>query len=257
MSAPFFPDVDPIPYLGPDTDEPLAYRWWQPERVVAGRTMAEHLRPAVCYWHSFNWPGDDVFGAGTFDRPWLAAGGDPMSQARHKMAAAFELIEKLGVPYFCFHDRDLAPAGATFAESCANLDVLVDEAAEHMARTGIGLLWGTANVFSHPRFAAGAATNPDPEVFAHAAAQVAHALEATHRLGGLGYVMWGGREGYETLLNTDLAREEEQLARFLHLVVEHKHRIGFTGALRTVSVTMDADQVLDGEAVGAAEMARE
>lgn len=231
MHEPFFPDVGPIPHLGPDTDEPLAYRWWQPDRVVAGRTMAEHLRPAVCYWHSFNWPGDDVFGSGTFDRPWLAADGDPMTHARRKMAVAFELIEKLGVPYFCFHDRDLAPAGATFAESCANLDVLVDEAAEHMARTGVGLLWGTANVFSHPRFAAGAATNPNPEVFAHAAAQVAHALDATHRLGGLGYVMWGGREGYETLLNTDLKREEEQLARFLHLVVEHKHRIGFTGTL--------------------------
>ncbi len=231
MNEPFFPDVGPIPHLGPDTDEPLAYRWWQPDRVVAGRTMAEHLRPAVCYWHSFNWPGDDVFGSGTFDRPWLAADGDPMAHARHKMAAAFELIEKLGVPYFCFHDRDLAPAGATFAESCDNLDVLVDEAAAHMARTGVGLLWGTANVFSHPRFAAGAATNPNPEVFAHAAAQVAHALDATHRLGGLGYVMWGGREGYETLLNTDLKRELAQFGRFLQLVVEHKHKIGFKGAI--------------------------
>lgn len=230
-NEPFYPDVERIPYLGPDTDEPLAYRWYDAERVVAGRTMAEHLRLAVCYWHSFNWPGSDIFGDGTLDRPWLAAGGDPMDQARHKMDAAFETFEKLGTPFFTFHDRDMAPAGQTFKESCANLDVMVDEAAAHMERTGVRLLWSTANLFSHPRFAAGAATNPNPEVFAHAAAQVKHCMEATQRLDGANYVLWGGREGYETLLNTDLRREDAQLARFFHLVVEHKHRIGFTGTL--------------------------
>ncbi|HUF33832.1 MAG TPA: xylose isomerase [Acidimicrobiales bacterium] len=231
MPAPFFPDVEPVPYLGPDTDDELAYRWYDAGAVVAGRTMAEHLRPAVCYWHSFAWAGNDIFGDGTLDRPWLATSGDLMDHARSKMAAAFEAFEKIGVPFFCFHDRDIAPAGATFRESCANLDAMVDEAAGHMERTGVGVLWGTANLFTHPRYAAGAATNPDPEVFAHAAAQVKHCLEATHRLGGANYVLWGGREGYETLLNTDLRREDAQLARFLHLVVDHKHRIGFEGLI--------------------------
>src|SRR5204863_7623835 len=151
--------------------------------------------------------------------------------ARAKLDAAFEFIAKLGVPFFCFHDRDIAPEGRTFAESKANLEVMVGQAERHMARTGARLLWGTANLFSHPRYAAGAATSPDPEVFAYAAAQVKTMLEVTHRLGGANYVLWGGREGYETLLNTDLAREEAQLARFLTLVAEHKHRIGFTGTL--------------------------
>ncbi|MEX2625669.1 MAG: xylose isomerase, partial [Ilumatobacteraceae bacterium] len=230
----FFADVPgPIPYLGPDTDESLAYRWYDADRVVAGRTMAEHLRLAVCYWHSFNWDGSDVFGAGTLDRPWSArmALDDPMGAARMKMDAAFEFVSKLGVPFYCFHDRDLAPEGATFPDTCAQLDEMVDEAAAHQERTGIELLWGTANLFSHPRYQAGAATNPDPEVFAYAAAQVAHCLEATHRLGGHNYVLWGGREGYETLLNTDLGRELDQLGRFLSMVVEHKHRIGFTGTI--------------------------
>ena len=147
------------------------------------------------------------------------------------MAAAFEFMAKLGLPFFTFHDRDIAPEGATPGETAARLDAMVDEAAGHMERTGVRLLWGTANLFSHPRYAAGAATNPDPEVFAVAAAQVCHALEATKALGGANYVLWGGREGYETLLNTDLAREEAQLARFLHLVVEHKHHIGFEGTI--------------------------
>jgi len=227
----FFTGVGAVRYAGPDSDDPLSYRWYDADRVVAGRRMADHLRMAVCYWHSFVWPGSDVFGDGTLDRPWNDPGLDPMAAARTKMAAAFEFVAKLGVPFFCFHDRDLAPAGDTFAESCRRLDVLADEALGHMERTGIRLLWGTANLFSHPRYAAGAATNPDPEIFAVAAAQVCHALEVTHRMGGANYVLWGGREGYETLLNTDLAREEAQLARFLHLVVEHKHRIGFPGAI--------------------------
>jgi xylose isomerase len=228
----FFSEVPgPISFGGLDSTDPLTLKVYEPDRLVLGKRMADHLRIAVCLWHSFNWPGSDVFGAGTFDRPWLAAGLDPMSAARAKLDAAFEFITKLGVPFFCFHDRDIAPEGRTFAESSANLDAMVAYAEAHMARSGAKLLWGTANLFSHPRYAAGAATNPDPEVFAYAAAQVKHMLEATHRLGGANYVLWGGREGYETLLNTDLAREEAQFARFLTMVAEHKHRIGFEGTL--------------------------
>ncbi len=228
----FFDDVpDAIPYEGPESDNPLAFRWYDADRVVGDKTMEEHLRIAACYWHSFNWPGSDVFGSGTFDRPWLDAARDPMEAAREKMAVAFEFFDKLGVPYYSFHDYDMAPEADSFKESASNLDVLADEAAEYMEQTGVKLLWGTANLFSNPRYAAGAATNPDPEVFAHAAAQVKHAMDVTHRLGGANYVLWGGREGYETILNTDLARELDQLARFLHMVVEYKHEIGFTGAL--------------------------
>jgi xylose isomerase len=229
---PFFPDVpERVGFGGLDASEPFAYRVYDPDRIVLGRRMEEHLRVAVCLWHSFNWPGSDVFGTGTFDRPWLAVGLDPMDAARAKVAAAFEFLEKLGVPFFTFHDRDVAPEGASAIGSRENLAQMADEIERHMSHTGLGLLWGTANLFSHPRYAAGAATNPDPEVFAYAAAQVKDMLELTHRLGGANYVLWGGREGYETLLNTDLRREEEQLARFLTLVAEHKHRIGFSGML--------------------------
>jgi xylose isomerase len=228
----FFPDVaGPIPFGGLDSTDPFAFKVYQPDRLVLGKRMEDHLRIAVCLWHSFSWPGSDVFGAGTFDRPWLDTRLDPMLAARGRLDAAFEFLSKLGTPYFCFHDRDVSPEGRTFAETQANLDATVEAIAGHMAQTGLKLLWGTANLFSHPRYAAGASTNPDPEVFAFAAAQVKSMLEATHRLGGANYVLWGGREGYETLLNTDLAREEAQLARFLGLVAEHKHRIGFKGTL--------------------------
>jgi len=228
----FFSEVaEPIPFGGLDSTDPLAFKVYEPDRLVLGKRMEDHLRIAVCLWHSFNWPGSDVFGSGTFDRPWLDPRLDPMIAARAKLDAAFEFVTKLGVRFFCFHDRDIAPEGRTFAETRANLDAMIDQAETHMARTGVKLLWGTANLFSHPRYAAGAATNPDPEVFAYAAAQVKAMLEATHRLGGANYVLWGGREGYETLLNTDLAREEAQLARFLSMVAEHKHRIGFKGML--------------------------
>jgi len=229
--ADFFPDVTgPIPFAGSSPDD-LAYQVYDPDRMVAGKRMEDHLRIAVCYWHSFNWPGNDVFGDGTFDRPWLAAGIDPMQAARDKQDAAFEFLTKLGVKYFSFHDVDMAPQGATLAESRDNLNEMVDRAGEKMAETGIKLLWGTANVFSHPRFAAGAATNPNPEAFTHAAAQVRHMIDATHRLGGENYVLWGGREGYETLLNTRMRHEADQLARFLTMVAEYKHKIGFTGTL--------------------------
>ena len=232
MSQDFFPDAPArIPFGGIRSTDPLSFKVYQPDRMVLGKRMEDHLRIAVCYWHSFNWPGSDVFGVGTFDRPWLDPRLDPMIAARAKLAAAFEFFDKLGVPFFCFHDRDIAPEGRTFAESVSNLMAMVAEAEARMARTGVRLLWGTANLFSNPRYAAGAATNPDPEVFAYAAAQVKVMLEATHRLGGANYVLWGGREGYESLLNTDLKREEQQFARFLGLVAEHKHRIGFKGTL--------------------------
>jgi xylose isomerase len=230
MAEPFFPGIERIRYEGPETENALAYRFYDPSRVVLGKRMQDHLRCAVCYWHSFCWPGSDVFGAGTFERPWLQ-GAAPLALAERKLEVAFEFFEKLGVPFFTFHDRDLAPEGATLAESRAHLAHMLDRVELEMERTGVKLLWGTANLFSHPRYAAGAATNPDPEVFAYAAAQVKDALEATHRSGGANYVLWGGREGYETLLNTDLRRESEQLGRFMRLVVEHKHRIGFPGTI--------------------------
>jgi xylose isomerase len=227
----FFTDVtEPIRYGGPDSTDPLEFKVWQPDRVVLGRRMVDWLRPGVCFWHSFSWDGRDMFGIGTLDRPWLTT-DDEMAGARERLAAAFEFFAKLGIPYYCFHDRDVAPEGDSFAQFRANLDALAEEAAQDQERTGVRLLWGTANLFTHPRYQAGAATNPDPEVFAYAAAQVKHMLEVTQRLGGENYVLWGGREGYDTLLNTDLAREGEQFARFLHLVAEHKHKIGFTGTL--------------------------
>jgi xylose isomerase len=230
MNEQFFDTVDTIRYEGPESDNPLAFRWYDADRVVAGRTMRDHLRFAVCYWHSFNWNGADIFGDGTLDRPWLTA-ADPLQGAEQKMAAAFEFMSKLGAPFWCFHDHDIAPEGATFAESAANLDRMVDLAAGYQETTGIKLLWGTAKLFANRRWLAGAATNPNPEMFAYAAGQVAHCMEVTQRLGGANYVLWGGREGYETLLNTDMQRELDQLGRFLNMVVEHKHAIGFEGAI--------------------------
>jgi xylose isomerase len=226
----FFESIEKVGLIGVDSTDDVGFRVYDPDRLVLGARMEDHLRIAVCYWHSFNWPGSDVFGAGTFDRPWLGT-ADDLAASRMKMDAAFEFFEKLGTPFFCFHDVDIAPPGGDFAESARNLEEMVGYAEKKMADTGVRLLWGTANLFSHPRYAAGAATNPDPEVFAYAAAQVKHAMEATHRLDGSNYVLWGGREGYETLLNTDLRREQDQLARFLHLVAEHKSKIGFQGTL--------------------------
>jgi xylose isomerase len=230
MTKPFFEGIAPIKYEGPESENPLAFRYYDKNRVVLGKRMEEHLRVAVCYWHSFAWNGFDVFGLGTFDRPWHRI-SDPIEAAELKLQVAFEFFEKLGAPYFTFHDRDMAPEGATLKESHATLDRLTAKAAAEMQRTKVGLLWGTANLFSHPRYMSGAATNPDPEVFAFAAAQVKKILDTTKDLGGHNYVLWGGREGYETLLNTDMKREADQLARFLTLVAEHKHKIGFKGLL--------------------------
>ena len=232
MTQEFFSDVaGRIPFGGLTSTDPLTYKVYEPDRLVLGKRMEDHLRISVCMWHSFSSHGSDVFGSGTFDRPWLEPGLDPLPAGRARLDAAFEFFHKLGVPFYCFHDRDIAPEGRTAAETKAILQAMVDYAGELMARTGVRLLWGTANLFGHPRYAAGAATNPDPEVFAVAAAQVKLALEATNKLDGANYVLWGGREGYDTLLNTDLAREGAQLARFLHMVAEHKHKIGFKGTL--------------------------
>ena len=230
MSQPVFAGIEPIRYHGPEAHPSLGFRYYDKDRIVRGKRMEDHLRMAVCYWHTFSWNGFDVFGAGTFNRAWHRD-GDPIEVATQKAAAAFELFEKVGVPFFTFHDHDVAPEGRTLAETNDILDRLVDVVGGHMRRTGVKLLWGTANLFSHPRYMSGAATNPDPAVFAYAAAQVKKAIEVTHRLGGANYVLWGGREGYETLLNTDMKRELDQLGRFMNLVVEHKHKIGFRGPL--------------------------
>jgi xylose isomerase len=229
--AEFFTGVPgAIAFDGPDSSDPLTFKVYEPDRMVLGQRMVDHLRPGVCFWHSFSWDGRDMFGIGTLDRPWLDM-SDEMAGARMRLAAAFEFFAKLGTPYYCFHDRDVAPEGDSFRTFAANLDAIAEEAATYQQQTGVKLLWGTANLFTHPRYQAGAATNPDPEVFAYAAAQVKHMLEVTQRLGGENYVLWGGREGYDTLLNTDLQREQTQLARFLHLVAEHKAKIGFKGQL--------------------------
>jgi xylose isomerase len=230
MSQPIFAGIEPIRYQGPEASSLLGFRYYDKDRLVRGKRMEDHLRMAVCYWHTLSWNGFDVFGAGTFNRPWHRD-GDAVEVATQKAAAAFELFEKLGIPFFTFHDRDVAPEGRTLAETNDILDRLVDVVGGHMRRSGVKLLWGTANLFSHPRYMAGAATNPDPAVFAYAAAQVKKAIEVTHKLGGANYVLWGGREGYETLLNTDMKRELDQLGRFMNLVVEHKHKIGFRGPL--------------------------
>ena len=230
MTASYFSAIEPVRYAGPATTDPLSYRYYDAQRVVLGKTMAEHLRIAVCYWHSFCSAGADMFGSGSFDRPWHK-GNDPLALAEQKLDEAMSLVQKLGVPFYSFHDRDLAPELGDLRESQKAFAVMVDKAAAAQERTGVRLLWGTANLFSHPRYMAGGATNPDSEIFACAALQTRDALEATHRLGGGGYVLWGGREGYETLLNTDLKREMAQYGRFLSMVVEHKHKIGFKGLI--------------------------
>ncbi|MBJ3776059.1 xylose isomerase [Acuticoccus mangrovi] len=224
----FFDGIAPVTYKGPDGDGDLAYRHYDPDRVVLGKRLEDHLRFAVAYWHSFAWQGGDPFGGQTFERPWF---GDTMEDARLKADVAFELFDLLGVPFFCFHDADVRPEGASFAETTRNLEEIVDVFARKMETSATRLLWGTANLFSHRRYMAGAATNPDPEVFAYAAATVKTCMDATHRLGGENYVLWGGREGYETLLNTDLKREMDQMGRFLSMVVEYKHKIGFAGTI--------------------------
>jgi xylose isomerase len=223
-----FPDISSIKYEGPQSKHPLAFKHYNADELVADKTMREHLRFAVVYWHTFRGTGSDPFGAGTMQRPW-DDGSHSVGNAQKRVRAAFEFIAKLGAPYYCWHDRDVAPEGRTLAESNKNFDAVARVLKEEQQRTGIKLLWGTANLFSHPRYVHGASTSCNADVFAYACAQMKKALEVTHELGGEGYTFWGGREGYMTLLNTDMKREQEHLAKFLHLAVAHKKAIGFQG----------------------------
>jgi len=226
----YFSNIAPVAFEGPSSSNPLAFKWYDKDRLVLGKRMQDQLRFAVCYWHSFCGDGSDPFGGDSFERPWQRM-ADPMAGAKAKADAAFEFFAKLGAPYYCFHDRDVAPEGATPRDSVNHLREMVDVLAAKQAATGMKLLWGTANLFSHRRFMAGTATNPNPEIFALAALQVKEAMDATLKLGGENYVLWGGREGYETLLNTRMGQELNQMGRFLNLVVEYKHKIGFKGSI--------------------------
>ncbi len=226
----FFPKVKKIKYEGPDSKNPLAFKHYNPKQKVLGKTMADHLRFAVCYWHTFKGSGEDPFGPGTIIREYNNS-SDPMEVAKMTLRAAFEFFTKLGVNFWCFHDRDIAPEADTLVETNKRLDRIVKLAKKLQNNTGVKLLWGTTNAFSHRRFMAGAATNPSPAVFACAASQVKKAMEITKQLNGAGYVFWGGREGYETLLNTDMKRELEHLALFLQMAVDYKKKIRFAGQL--------------------------
>ncbi len=224
----FFPEVGVIPFEGPTSKDELVFRRYDRDKVVEGRPMHEHLRFACAYWHTMRNPLADPFGVGTAQMPW-DDGSNSVENARTRVRAFFEFMEKCSLDLYCFHDRDVAPEGADIAESERNLDSVVEELAAQQDRTGKKLLWGTACLFIHPRYMHGAATSSLLDVYAHAGAQVRKAMDVTHQLGGSGYVFWGGREGYTTLLNTDMKRELDHLARFLHMAVEYKHKIGFTG----------------------------
>ena len=225
---PAFPKISKIQYEGPKSKNPLAFKHYNADEVVAGKTMREHLRFSVAFWHTFRNRLADPFGAGTALRPW-DDGSETVANAQRRVRAAFEFMEKLGAPFYAFHDRDVAPEGKTLRETNKNLDAVVKVLKEEQQRTGIRLLWGTACLFAHPRYAMGAATSCNADVFAYAAAQVKKAIEVTHELGGAGYVFWGGREGYTSLLNTDMKRELDHLAAFLHMAVDYKKQIGFKG----------------------------
>ena len=224
----FFKGISPVKFEGPNSANPLAFHHYDKDEIVLGKRMEDHIRPAVAYWHTFAWEGGDPFGGRTFDRPWYDRG---LEGAKLKADIAFEFFDLLDIPFFCFHDADVAPEGASLAESNKNLRTITDIFAKKMQSSRTRLLWGTANLFSNRRYMAGAATNPDPDVFAYAAGQVKEMLEITNELGGSNYVLWGGREGYETLLNTDLSKERQQAGRFLTLAVEHARKIGFKGTL--------------------------
>ena len=225
----YFPGIGKIQYEGAKSNNPLAFKYYDENAVVAGKTMKEHLRFAIAYWHTFCGSGADPFGAGTMPLPWMKA-SNPMQAAKDKLDAAFEFVGKLGAPFYCFHDRDIAPEGNSVAESEKNLQEIVALAKQKQTASGIKLLWGTANMFSHPRYMNGASTNPDFQVLTHAAAQVKAALEATVELGGENYVFWGGREGYSSLLNTNMKRELDHLAMFLTKARDYGRKIGFKGA---------------------------
>jgi xylose isomerase len=223
-----FPEINKIQYEGPGSDNPLAFRWYNSDEIVEGKTMKEHLRFTVCYWHTFRGTGADPFGSGTMVRPW-DDGSNSVENACNRARVAFEFFEKLDVPYYAFHDRDVAPEGETLRESNAHFDAVADVLEAEQNRSGVKLLWGTANMFSHPRFMHGAATTCNLDVYTYAAAQVKKAMEVTHRLGGENYVFWGGREGYQSIYNTDMKRELDHLGQFFHMAVDYAKEIGFTG----------------------------
>ncbi len=229
MSTGFFDGVAPIAFEGANSTNPMAFRHYDPDQMVMGKRMEDHLRFAVAYWHSLAWEGGDPFGGQTFERPWHPQ--DDMGRAKQKADVAFEMFDILNVPYFCWHDADLRPEQGSFADNLSTLEEITDYIGQKMESSKTGLLWGTANMFSHRRWMSGASTNPDPEVFAFAAATVKGCMDATHKLGGQNYVLWGGREGYETLLNTDLGQELDHMGRFLNMVVDYKHKIGFKGTI--------------------------
>ena len=229
MSTGFFEGIDKVVYEGADSANPMAFRHYNPEEVVMGKTMKEHLRFAVAWWHSFAWEGGDPFGGRTFERPWYPQ--DDMGRAKLKADAAFEMFDILDAPFYCWHDLDLRPDQGNFADNLSTLNEITDYLGEKMESSNTKLLWGTANMFSERRWMSGASTNPDPDVFAFAAATVKSCMDATHKLGGSNYVLWGGREGYETLLNTDLNTELDNMGRFLNMVVDYKHKIGFKGQI--------------------------
>jgi xylose isomerase len=223
-----FPEIDKIRFEGPKSKNMLAFHHYDENEVVEGKPMKEHFRFAVAYWHTFRGAGADPFGPGTMLRPWEAA-EDSVENAKNRVRVAFEFMEKLGAKFYCFHDRDVAPEGKTLVETNKNLDAVVKVLKEEQQRTGINLLWGTANLFSNPRYMLGAATSPNADAFAFAAAQVKKALEVTKELGGTGYTFWGGREGYQNLWNTDMKREFDHLAAFMHMAVDYANEIGFKG----------------------------
>ena len=226
----YFKDISKIQYEGVDTNNPLSFKYYDEDKMVLGKKMKDHLRFATCYWHTFTWPGLDPFGGPTFERPWMQQ-GDPIEKAEEKLDEAFDFFDKITTPFFCFHDRDISPEGKNYSETQKNFFHIIDLMEKKISKSKVKLLWGTANAYSHRRYMAGASTNPDPEVFAYKAAQVKDCMEATMRLGGQNYVLWGGREGYETILNTNMKLEMNNLARFLELVVNHKHKIGFKGQI--------------------------
>ena len=229
MSTGFFDGISKVTYEGPDSTNPLAFRHYNPDEVVMGKRMEDHLRFAVAYWHSFAWEGGDPFGGPTFERPWYPQ--DDMGRAKQKADVAFEMFDILDAPFFCWHDADVRPDQGSFAGNLSTLEEITDYLGEKMEGSKTKLLWGTANMFSHRRWMSGASTNPDPDVFAFAAATVKSCMDATHKMGGANYVLWGGREGYETLLNTDLTQELDHMGRFLNMVVDYKHKIGFKGQI--------------------------
>lgn len=224
----YFKGIGKIKFEGKGSDNPMAFKFYDENRVVAGKTMKDHFRFAVAYWHTLCGTGGDPFGPGTKAFPWSVA-SDPIQSAKDKMDAAFEFITKMGIPYYCFHDFDLIEEGATLTESGKRLDIITDYAKEKMDASGVKLLWGTANLFSNPRYMNGASTNPDFNVVAYAGAQVKNALDATMKLNGENYVFWGGREGYMSLLNTNMKKEVDHLARFLHMAKDYARSNGFTG----------------------------